>query len=51
MDLTRRVLLKMAAPFALLGTVSAGVVSARAIAAEKVGGKGNFNKDTLNRHG
>lgn len=41
MDLTRRVLLKMAAPFALLGTVSAGVVSASAIAAENEGGTGD----------
>lgn len=49
MDLTRRVLLKMAAPFALLGTVSAGVVSASAIAAEKAGGKGNFNKTTFDQ--
>ncbi|WP_229233595.1 SGNH/GDSL hydrolase family protein [Citrobacter amalonaticus] len=49
MDLTRRILLKMAAPFALLGTVSTGVVSASAIAAEKEDEKVNFNKDTFDQ--
>ena len=49
MDLTRRVLLKMAAPFALLGTVSAGVVSSSAVAAEKKGGNGSIGKDTFDQ--